>query len=132
MSAFPFLGKRQLSSRVESARVTLKFLSPRSGKSKRRSPRRPLSTSSSHAFRLLLYPVAIGWLTIELVSDFLKGWVVNGRRPSSVASQSKQRRADPAVFAELVTNLHPTIAAVTIWRVDESEGLADGFMPSGA
>ncbi len=33
-----------------------------------------------------LFPVAIDWLTIELASDFLKGCVVNGRRPATRAT----------------------------------------------
>jgi hypothetical protein len=92
-----------------------------------------------------LLAVAINWLTMELVNNFLDGYVVNGRRPAArttksvrrlictdVASQSRQRRADSAVFAKLVTNLHLTIAAVIVWRDDESEVLDDGFMPSCA
>jgi hypothetical protein len=155
-----------LSSRVESARVTLKFLSPRNGKSKRRSPRRsPLIVAALLVSIVIasvrpvpmipalptgsptpgLLAVAINWLTMELVNNFLDGYVVNGRRPAArttksvrrlictdVASQSRQRRADSAVFAKLVTNLHLTIAAVIVWRDDESEVLDDGFMPSCA
>jgi hypothetical protein len=98
-----------LSSRAESARVTLKFLSPRKGKSKRTSTSRPLLIAAAllvgviiafarpvpmipalpvSLLTLGLFLLVISGLPIELVAYFLRSYVVNDRPPARRTTKS--------------------------------------------